>query len=411
MAKKNLTENQNETHESVPEETKPVKTGRKIFKDSQAPEVYADADTSSATVPVKVKAAKPKAAELNSSTTLDDSNQTSAVDKPVKVRRAKWVWLGILIMLVFTAVGASIGYGSALQARMAAETNQRLELATTSFIKAERDIANGDLQMASQRLQYIMTIYPAYPGLEDKLKEVLTAIALANPDASAAPQPTPDVAFTPVPTKDTSQVSVLLPQAQNQFNSNDWKGLLDTINQMRNIDPSYEALTVDGLYFYALRNNGLAKINAGHLEVGLYYLAMAASIAPLDQDALSLASLARMYLNAESFFGIDYYKSTELLAEVAKQVPHMVDVSGVTAKQRYVESMVGIGDVLMKALDYCNAATQYETARNILSTDELLAKLQQAQEYCANPPATPTPTLDPNAPTPTPTPDSYQPTD
>ncbi|PKN97960.1 MAG: hypothetical protein CVU42_13640 [Chloroflexi bacterium HGW-Chloroflexi-4] len=411
MAKKNLTENQNETLDSFPEETKPVKTTRKIFKDNQAPEVNADAETSSSTVPVKVKTRKPKAAELNSSALLDDSVEKTALGKPAKAHRAKWIWLGILIMLVFTAIGSGIGYSSALKARLAAETNQRLELATTSFVKAERDIANGDLQMASQRLQYIMTIYPAYPGLEDKLKEVLTAIALANPDASAAPQPTPDAAFTPVPTKDTSQVRVLLPQAQAQFNSNDWKGLLDTINQMRNIDPAYEALTVDGLYFYALRNNGLAKINAGHLEVGLYYLAMAASIAPLDQDALSLASLARMYLDAESFFGIDYYKSTELLAEVAKQVPHMVDVSGVTAKQRYVESMIGIGDVMMKSLDYCNAATQYETARNILSTDELLAKQQQAQEYCANPPAIPTPTLDPNAPEPTPTPDSYNPTD
>lgn len=118
-----------------------------------------------------------------------------------------------------------------------------------------------------------------------------------------------------------------------------------------------------------------------------------------------------MYLTAESYFGINYYKSTELLAEVAKNAPHMVDVSGVTAKQRYVESMIGIGDLLMTSLDYCNAAIQYETAKEILSSDNLLAKIQQAQEYCANPPAVPTPTLDPNAPEPTPTPDSYKPTD
>ena len=410
MAKKNLTDNQNEAFESVPEETKPVKTGRKIFKDNKAPEVYKDGEYIDATVPVKATSRKSQVAEMESPTQLDESAEQAVVVKPAKVRRAKWVWLGILIMLVITAIGAGIGYSAALKARMTAETNQRLELATTSFVKAERDLANGDLQMASQRLQYIMTIYPAYPGLEDKLKEVLTAIAIANPDANAAPQPTPDAAFTPVPTKDTSEVRVLLPQAQNQFNSNDWKGLLDTINKMRNIDPSYEALTVDGLYFYALRNNGMAKINAGHLEVGLYYLAMAASIAPLDQDALSLASLARMYLDAESYFGIDYYKSTELLAEVAKQVPHMVDVSGITAKQRYVESMIGIGDLLMKALDYCNAAVQYDATNIILSSEELLAKLMQAQEYCANPPAIPTPTLDPNAPEPTPTPDSFNPT-
>lgn len=412
MTNKKPTENLNDEIESVPGATKPVKTGRKIFKDSQAPTVYSD--QTDATVPVKTKANKPSTieqqAEIESLFAVDEPVQPEAVEKPVKIRRAKWVWLGLLILLILTAIGAGIGYTTAIQARKVAETNQRLELATTSFVKAERDIANGDLQMASQRLQYIMTIYPAYPGLDEKLKEVLTAIALANPDASAAPQPTPDAAFTPVATKDTSEVRVLLPQAQNQFNSNDWKGLLDTINKMRNIDPSYEALTVDGLYFYALRNNGVAKINSGHLEVGLYYLAMAASIASLDQEALSLASFARMYLDAESYFGIDYYKSTELLAEVAKQVPNMLDVSGYSAKQRYVESMTGIGDLLMKNLDYCNAIVQYETAKNILSSEDLALKLQQAQEYCSNPPAIPTPTLDPNAPEPTATPNSYNPT-
>jgi hypothetical protein len=411
MPKKTLTENEN--IESTPEETKPVKTGRKVFKD-KAPEVYTDAAHLDATVPVKVKtkarktAVQPLDAEMEAPASTDGSMEAAAGIKPVKVRRAKWIWLGILIVIVITAIGAGIGYASAMKARLAEETTQRLTLATTSFVKAERDIANGDLNMASQRLQYIMTIYPDYPGLEDKLKEVLTAIALANPDASAAVV-TPEAAFTPVATKDTTQVSVLFQQAQNQQASSDWKGLLDTVNKMRDIDPSYEALKVDGFYFIALRNNGIAKIAAGHLEVGLYYFAMAQSIAPLDGEALSLAASARAYLEAESYYGIDYYKSTELLAEVVKQNPNMVDISGYTAKERYVDSMMGIGDLLMTNLDYCNAAVQYSAAKDILSSDDLLAKLQQANDYCAVPPALPTPTLDPNVPQPTATPDSYNP--
>ncbi len=409
MPKKNLSENEN--IESTPEETRPVKTGRKVFKD-KAPEIYTDANTLDATVPVKVKtrkpAAKPQEVEMETPVSADESMKTSAESKPVKVHRAKWVWLGILIIIVITAIGAGIGYSTAMKARFTAETNQRLELATTSYVKAERDIANGDLNMASQRLQYIMTIYPEYPGLEDKLKEVLTAIALANPDASAAVV-TPEAAFTPVATQNTTELSVLFTQAQNQQAASDWKGLLDTVNKLRDIDPSYEALKVDGFYFLALRNNGIAKINSGHLEVGLYYFAMAAKIAPLDGEALGLAASARAYLEAESYFGIDYYKSTELLAEVAKQNPNMLDVSGYTAKQRYVDSMRGIGDVLMANLDYCNAAVQYAAARDILSSEEVLAQVQKAEDYCANPPVLPTPTLDPNIPAPTATPDSYNP--
>jgi hypothetical protein len=409
MAKKNLTENQNEEFESTPETTKPVKTGRKIFKDNQTPAVYADAEDTEITFPVniKTKTRKPAVEPLE---VAGEPKEPVTNSKPNKVRRAKWVWLGILIMLVITAIGAGIGYSSALQARITADTNLRLEKAATQFLKAEQDITAGDFAMASQRLQYIMTIYPAYPGLDEKLKEVLTAMAMANPETNV-PENTPETAFTPVATKDTSAVNILFPQAQNQLNAGDWQGLLDTVNKMRNIDPSYEALKVDGFYYYALINTGINKIKSGDLEVGLYYFSMAAQIAPLHSETLTWANWARMFLEAGSWYGIDYYKSTELFSNVAQQVPNMVDASGYTSKQRYVGSMVGIGDVLMKAFDYCNAALQYSAAKDILSSDELLLKLQKAEEYCANPPVLPTPTLDSNAPEPTATPDSYNPTD
>lgn len=412
MAKKNLVENTNENIESSPEVTKPVKTGRKVFKDNAAPVVNIETESMDATVPVKVKSKTRKPAKIiqdpesgfeaaaNEQQRPEVSYSTPVVEnQPVKIHRAKWVWLGILIMLVLTSIGAGIGYSSALKVRMAAETNQRLELATTQYVKAERDIADGNLDMANQRLQYIMTIYPAYPGLEDKLKEVMVAMTLANPNANIT-QPTPDAAFTPVATKDTTAVSVLFPQAQNQLNAKDWPGLLETVNKIRNIDPSYEALKVDGFYYYALINNGIAKINSGHLEVGLYYFALASKIAPLYDETLTYSQWASLYLQAGSYFGLDYQKSAELFANVAQQVPNMIDVSGFSAKQRYVNSIVGIGDELEKVYDFCNAAIQYTTAKDILSSDDLLAKLQQAQDFCANPPAIPTPTVDPNAPTP-----------
>jgi hypothetical protein len=335
--------------------------------------------------------------------------------------------------LVLTAAGAGIGYNSALKARIAAETSQRLELATTSFVKAERDIANGDFNMASQRLQYIMTIYPNYPGLNDKLKEVLTAIALANPETSAV-QPTPRPVSTPIKTVDTNNLKQLLAQAQelatagqqnnapdnlncteihdkNRAHSLPWELLLDTVNKLRNLDPSYEAATVDSLYQLALRNNGITNIKAGKLELGLYYLTLAEKISPLDNDALSSRNMAQMYLNAESYYGINWQKSADALLEYSKQYPGAVDVSCVGPKARYVESLEGMGDDLMKAFDYCNAVTPYTTARDVISTDQLLTKIQQAQDYCANPPALPTPTLEPNQPTATTPPDSFQPTE
>ena len=405
MSKKTI----DETNESVPDPTKPVRTGRKIFKDNPEPETTQPVSTAGVekTIPVKTRTKKVKPAEepvvSDEIIAEEDSDLSAAVGKPKKVRHWGWFWLGILAMLIIAAIGAGAGYLSAMKIRMAEETNQRLEIATTQYVMAEQDQQSGNLDMARQRLEYILTIYPEYPGLDTKLAEVMVAISLANPQTTT-PQTPAETAAAPVPTKDTGQVSVLFNQAQNQYAASDWTGLLNTVNQMRNIDPTYKPVEVDGFYYYALRYNGISKIQSGHLEVGLYYFAMAEQIAPLDVDVESWRNFARMYLIAGSWFGADWAKSAELFYSVSQNVPNMIDTSGYNAKQRYGLSLAGIGDNYMLALDYCNAANQYKSAKEVYAEEELEAKITQADEYCANPPATPTPTIDPNAPTPTPGP-------
>lgn len=407
MSKKNLDDTQNLKPEPIPDGTKPVRTGRKIFKDQPISESVKNDESAlidqAETMPIKPSTKKESPVDQ-----LRQDLELEAVkeEKPAKKRRGKWVWLGILIMLVITAMGTGYGYWSAMQSRKAHETNQRLELATTQFVKADQDFTNGNFEMASTRLQYILTIYPDYPGLDEKLKEVLTAISISQPNAPVS-ENTAEPAFTPVATKDTSVVSVLFPQAQAQLNASDWQGLYDTVTKMRDIDPSYQAIKVDGFYYYALRYTGITKIQNGQLEVGLYYLSMAEKIAPLDADVESWRNWAGMYQIAGSWFGVNYQKATEEFQKVARDVPNLMDASKITAKQRYIKSLEGWGDTLMKMGDYCNAVIQYQNSKDLFANDAILAKWTQAQEYCANPPATPTPTVDPNAPEPTPTKDSY----
>lgn len=405
MSKKTI----EEPVESVPDPTKPVRTGRKIFKDNPEPETTQPVQIEQVekTIPVKTRAKKAKPAEepvsADEVVAAETNDLPDSDGKPRKVRHAGWFWLGILAMLIITAIGAGFGYASAMKIRMAEETNQRLEIATTQYVMAEQDQQNGNLDMARQRLEYILTIYPEYPGLDTKLAEVMVAISLANPQTTT-PQTPAETAAAPVPTKDTGQVSVLFSQAQNQYAASDWTGLLDTVNKMRNIDPTYKPIEVDGFYYYALRYNGISKIQSGHLEVGLYYFAMAEQIAPLDGDVESWRIWARLYLDAASWFGVNWSKSAELFYSVAQDVPNLIDTSGYNARQRYGLSLAGVGDNYMLVLDYCNAANQYKSARDVYAEDDLAAKITQAEEYCANPPATPTPTVDPNAPTPTPGP-------
>jgi hypothetical protein len=376
MAKKDIPVIRSDEFDPSPDETKPIQESKNIFKD-------------------------PTKSETTS--TVEDGENIIEEAKPKKKRHGKWVWLGILIMLVLTAAGAAIGYSRAVKVRLAAETDQRITFATTQFMLAQQDQDAGRLDMSRQRLEAVFKVYPDYPGLTDKLKEVLLALALVQAQSQAA-IPTPQPEITPVATSESHEVSTLLKQAQEQLAASDWQGLLVTVNSIRNIDPTFEPIKVDGLFYYALRYNGIAKIQNGNLEVGLYYLAMARQLAPIDSEADGWERGAKLYLSAASWFGIDWYKAAEGFFQTYQTYPSLVDISGISAKQRYGRSLEGIGDVLQASYSWCEAVPQYEAALGIITDQVITDKLTQARAYCAQPPATPTPTLGPDLPTPTPTP-------
>lgn len=394
MAKKKSTEIPLSPVSAV--ETQPVKKPRSIFK-AEAEKSLTD------TKPVPVQISSEKKLEPE----FEVPVQAAQPEKPEKKKRAAWIWIGILGMLVIIAIGSGIGYKMAIDLRQREELNQRLVLATTQFELALNDEKSGDLDLARQRLEYILGIYPTYPGLDEKLKDVMLAIALTKGPlelTTPVPNETVTVPGPEVPTVDTKNLSILLNQAQTQLSGKDWTGLLATVLNMRDIDPFYEAVKVDGLYYMALRNNGIAKVKEGSLEVGLYYFSLAEQMAPIDNDAESYRVWARMYDNAGSYWQINMQQAAALYSELFALVPNLIDSSGITVRSRYAGALEGYGDYLQQTFMWCDAVLQFEAAMGIKSSEALNTKLTQAREFCANPPATPTPTEDPNSPTPTPGP-------
>lgn len=340
---------------------------------------------------------------------IDTLNVDSAgADPPHKPRRAKWIWLGVLIMLLITLAGAGAGYATGMRARQVEQDNQRLLLATTQFELGRVDQAEGRLQTAQQRYEYVLSIYPDFPGIDEKLVEVGLAIAQAESGGAVSTpelEPTPYAVITPVPTKNTRSVTLLFNQAESQMTGQDWEGLFTTLSAIREIDPEYKAVQVDGMLYLASRNRGIKLIQGGQLEPGMYSFAVAEQIAPIDADAESYRSWARLYLNAGSHWGINWYAAMEGFAYLYPLVPQLRDSSGITVTMRYSRALVGYGDSLQQAYDFCGAVPIYSQANSIYADETLPGKIAQAEEYCANPPELPTPTVDPSAPTPTETPE------
>lgn len=386
MTKKKTEDNPNQVNDSLPE-TKPIKSAKPIFKsDTDQPEIAADYSE-----PVK-----------------QDIEVIPDEDLPPvkKKRRGMWILIGIVGMLIIGAIGSGTGYLMAVELRKNAELNERLTLAATQFELALNDEKNENYNAARQRLEYILQIYPQYPGLDEKLKDVMLAIALNQGSTQLStpiPGETAEPVSTPLPTTNSKNLSVLYNQAKAQLAASDWPGLLATVLSLRDIDPSYESVKVDGMYYYALRYNGISKVKQGSLEVGVYYFSLAEEMAPIDTEAESYRIWARMYNNAASNWNINMLAAATQFSELYALVPNLIDASGITVKSRYAGALEGYGDYLQQTLYWCDAVVQYETSATIVWSDRMVEKLATARELCANPPPTPTPTMGPPTPTPLPT--------
>jgi len=381
-----------------PEETIPMQPKKTVSADQPA-----DLKGSSGeqTIPTPKTRKSPKKKEIIEASAADmkiEENNLAVESEPAPAKRKRggWIGLGILGMLLIIAAGAAIGYYSAINVRKAEEVNQRLIVATTQFELSLQNINNGDLDLAKKRLEYIIQVYPNYPRAADKLAQVLVSMAQTN-------QTTSNSSTVPVveATKDTRGAAAIFTQAQQQLASQDWENLLTSVNSLRDLDPTYEAVKVDGMYYLALRNVGVLNIKKyGNMEKGIYQFAVAEQIAPIDSEADNWRKLAVMYIDGEANWGVNWQVAVNNFYQLYQTYPYLSDFNGVTSKQRYTEALEGLGDTYMSTFDYCGAVTQYGLSASLTSSESLSAKITLAQADCANPPATPTPTVNPNIATP-----------
>lgn len=329
--------------------------------------------------------------------------------------------LGVLLIIVMAAASGFAGYTNGINQRKQAQAGQVTTIAQEQFDLAVQDIDAKRYDLARQRLEYVVELDPSYPGVTDRLAEVLTAI---NTKATSTPRPVP----TLTPTPDTRGVDEKFVQAQQDIANQNWTTAIDTLLSLRKADPNYQAVQVDGLLYIAFRNRGVQKIlNQGDLEGGIYDLAVAERIGPLDADSNGYLNWARLYITGASFWELDWGQAVYYFAQVAPALPNLRDGSGWTATERYRLALVGYGDFLAENGDWCAAYEQFELALSFGTDPQVEEALNQALEKCSGeddeegdgeggedtpPPAeTPVPQETTPAPTQAPAPEEPTPTD
>ncbi|MDO9302025.1 MAG: hypothetical protein Q7T89_11605, partial [Anaerolineales bacterium] len=198
--------------------------------------------------------------------------------KPVQ-KKSRWLstLIGILGFILLIGLGGFSGYTSGINDRKAVEDSVTSKQLSEQYSFALVDIEFKRYEAAAQRLEYIISKNPGYPGAQEKLTEVLVLSVI----------PTPTLAPTLTSTPDFSGAESAYQRAQQLIQAQDWGGALSALDSIRKLDPSYKTAQVDGMYYFALRNHGHALITQeGNLEGGIYYLTLAERFGPLDNTSV-----------------------------------------------------------------------------------------------------------------------------
>lgn len=329
-------------------------------------------------------------------------SESTESTQPLKVKKpARWprILLSIIGLLALLAVSVFGGYQLAIGDRVSSAKEGVNKQLTEQYQFALVDIQFGRYEAAKQRLEYIISIDPNYPGAADSLTQILVQMNVPTPTVTPMPSPTPN----------PTGAEGIFTQAQALVNAKDWPNALVALDEVRKADPSYKAGQVDGMYYYILRNYGFDQIVAGNLEGGIYSLTLAERFAPLDHTSKALRENARYYLIGASFWEVDWKQAAEYLSQV--NGTGLWDGT-MNANERYNYAAMRYGDDLFKENDMCAAEAQYQAVvANGGTLDEIAAKhLNQATQICHPPVPTETPPTEVPTEIPTETPPTEVPT-
>jgi hypothetical protein len=298
--------------------------------------------------------------------------------------------IGICIILGFIVSGLFIGY----QYSQHDLTNgQRIELARflgEQYLLAQDDFEREQYNNALTRLEYIHQIDANFPGVEEQIAKIKALPSPTPEGLTPSTSTTPTPTKTTLPTQDLRPLEELFTQAKDLAKNKDWQGCIDTIMLIRQVDLNYRVVEIDGLLYASLRYRGVHKIQVdGNLEGGIYDLALAEKIGPLDSIAFGLQTVARLYLYGLSFWDVYPEKAIYYFSQVVAANPSMRDASGWTAAARYQAALLQYASNLKNQGEWCAALSQYELALSSGSDENYISELEYVRNQCSPPTSIP----------------------
>ena len=307
--------------------------------------------------------------------------------QPLKVKPRWWklLLIGFTILFILGSVGGVYGYFQGIQQRVKRENEEVITQAALHFQYGLQELQSGNYELARVQFEYVIQIYPDFPGAAEKYMETMVKMAESGAPVEQAVEPELVI--------DNSGAEALFNQAVQAVQSQQWPLAIQTLDALRDQNYAYRTVEVDGLYFTALRYRAVQMIlEEGDLEGGLYFFALLEKYAPLDHDAVIYADTAGVYLTGASFWDIDWAQVVHIFGQLATAFPFMHDGNGWTAVDRYLKGSEYYGDQLVSEGNHCEALEHYQNILNYSALDHIQDKYDQAYVVCYPPTPIPQPT-------------------
>lgn len=314
------------------------------------------------------------------------ARQRTALEEPVQVlvepegptrwqrlrpRLFRVIFGALGFLLILAMVMAVAVYGGIYQGERERQ-KQRRELAEQHYQAGLARLDAGEPELAIAEFEYVLKLNP------EPLLAQLAQQGIAEAQARIAARPTP--------TTETYQIVAedLYRKAVEHYEAQEWEDAAATLTQLRALDSTYQAETVEDMLFTSLYNAGMALLEEERFEEGIFYLDRAVALRPLDEEALNQRHLAVQYMTALGYWGVDWESCIERFEQLYAVAPNYHDVF-----RRLYQAHVNYGDAWYKQGEMCPAEEQYTLALRLLNDPAVEQKRAEAERICLI--ATPTP--------------------
>jgi tetratricopeptide (TPR) repeat protein len=230
------------------------------------------------------------------------------------------------------------------------------------FEKGQDHMESNAIELAIAEFERALSLNPNFPAARQALREA---------QRIAQDQPTPTSQARSAAATD------LLVKAEAQIEQQSWDEAVETLSQVRDLDPEYQADHVSELLYTANYQLGLELKDSDQLEDALAAFENALAERPGNPQVLSEQDNTLLYIDGLALESIDIQRAIEIFSQLYRQDANYLDV-----KERLSSAYETHGDELARADAWCRAENHYNAAKDLNVSRAVEIKAENSSLRC-----------------------------